>query len=117
MRVRFMLAILIECVWEVLENSPLVIDRYRTVTSAFDYMGDSILNSFFDIVAAGFGFYLANKLRVRTIVVAIIAMELFTGFMVRDNLTFNIIMLIYPIDAIKEWQLKADFVPEELRIK
>lgn len=114
-RTRLILAILLECLWEIAENSPFVIDRYRAVTSALDYTGDSVINSVFDILAAGLGFYLANKLRTWWIVVLIIFFELFTLYKVRDNLTLNVIMLVYPIEAIKTWQLEADFVPESLK--
>jgi len=102
---RFVGAIALEAAWEVLENSPIVIDRYRAVTIAQGYVGDSILNSISDIVMAALGFLLAWRLRLITSVAVIIATELILLALIRDNLTLNIVMLLYPIDAIREWQM------------
>ena len=97
-------ATLIEAVWEILENSPIIINRYRAATIAFDYYGDSILNSAMDTTFMLLGFLLAWRLPIRaTIVVAVVA-ELTTGMLIRDNLTLNVLMLIHPLDAIKVWQ-------------
>ena len=114
-RTRIVLAILIEGIWEIAENSPLIINRYRAITSALDYTGDSVINSMSDILAMSFGFYLANKLRVWHTIVLVIFLELFTLYEIRDNLTLNVVMLLYPVEAIKTWQLEADFVPPALR--
>jgi len=114
-RTRLILAIIIECIWEIAENSPLIINRYRAVTSALDYTGDSVINSISDVLAAGFGFYLANKVKIGWIIFLMIFFELFTLYKVRDNLTLNVIMLIHPIKAIQTWQLDADFVPSSLK--
>jgi hypothetical protein len=97
-------AALIEAAWEVLENSPVIIDRYRTATIALDYYGDSILNSAMDTVWMAVGFLLAWRLPVWLIVALAITAELFTGYVIRDNLTLNVIMLVWPVDAIKAWQ-------------
>ncbi len=102
---RLVLAVALEAAWEVLENSPLIIDRYRAVTIAQGYVGDSILNSASDIVMAGLGFVLASRLRVVVSVSAVIAAELLMLVLIRDNLTLNIVMLVWPIDAIREWQM------------
>ena len=103
-RTRIIIAIIIECGWELLENSPLIINRYRTATFALDYYGDSIINSVSDVVSMCIGFFVARKIPVWLTVTLIVALELYAGYMVRDNLTLNIIMLIHPIEAIKVWQ-------------
>jgi hypothetical protein len=100
----FVLAVIIEASWEIFENTDFIINRYREVTISLDYYGDSVLNAISDQLAMAFGFYLAYKLPVWVTVFLTLAMEAFVGYYIRDNLILNIIMLIYPIDAIKEWQ-------------
>jgi hypothetical protein len=104
---RFLAAVAVECLWEVLENSPFIIDRYRTATFSLDYYGDSIINSMSDIVAMAVGFILAARLPVAVVVVLGIASEALMAYAIRDNLILNIIMLVHPIDAIKAWQAAA----------
>ena len=101
----FSFAVFLESAWEVLENSDFIINRYREATMALDYFGDSILNSIADIAWCALGFYVASKLKVWQTLLIFVGFELFTLYFIRDNLTLNVIMLIYPIDAIKMWQM------------
>ena len=98
------LSALIEAAWEILENSPLIIDRYRAATIAYDYVGDSILNSAMDLVWMDVGFLLAWRLPVWLIVALALVAEIATALLIRDNLTLNVIMLVWPIEAIRTWQ-------------
>jgi hypothetical protein len=97
-------AVLVESAWEIFENTDMVINHYRSVTISLDYYGDSVINSLSDIVAMILGFIMARKLPVYLTVILLVAMELFVGYYIRDNLTLNIIMLIYPNDFILNWQ-------------
>ena len=108
---RFLLAVLLEAGWEVLENSPLVIDRYRSATIALGYAGDSVLNSTSDILMMSLGFLMASRVRWWLSVAALVAMELGCLLWIRDNLTLNIVMLVHPIEAIKAWQLAGAPTP------
>ena len=105
-RYRFLMALAVEAGWELLENSPLIINRYREATIALGYAGDSVLNSLSDILMMALGFWFASRVvRRRVTVAAIIVMEVGCALWVRDNLTLNVIMLIHPVDAIKAWQM------------
>jgi hypothetical protein len=99
------MAVLLEAGWEVLENSPLIINRYREATIALGYNGDSVLNSLSDIVMMSLGFLFAFRMRPWASVTALIAMEVGCALWVRDNLTLNVIMLVHPFEAIKAWQM------------
>ncbi|MEL7198413.1 MAG: DUF2585 family protein [Pseudomonadota bacterium] len=101
------LAVFLEAAWEVLENTPMVIERFRSVTANWGYSGDSVLNSTADIGWMAFGFYLAMKLPIKVTIVLSIIAEVVAGLVVRDGLTLTVIMLIFPIDAIAEWQADA----------
>ena len=102
---RFFLAIVIESTWEVAENSSYVIERYRAATISLDYFGDSIINSLADIVSCGLGFVIAYKLRFWRSLALFVVTEIVLIFWIRDSLLINIIMLIYPVEAIKHWQM------------
>jgi hypothetical protein len=101
---RFLIALLIEAGWELLENSPLIINRYRAATIALGYAGDSVLNSVCDVGMMSLGFLIARFTRLWIIVVLIIAMEVGCLLWVRDNLTLNVLMLTHPVQSIKVWQ-------------
>lgn len=100
----FALALAVEAGWELAENSPAVIEHYRQQALAQGYVGDSVLNSLSDTVAATTGFVLARLLPTRATVGLAVAFEIFTAVMVRDNLTLNVIQLVHPIEAVAGWQ-------------
>ena len=99
------IAVTFEGFWELLENSPLIIDRYRAVTVSFGYEGDSVLNSLSDIGFMTLGFWIASKLPWWASVMLALVFELFTLALIRDNLTLNVLMLIWPLDAVRQWQV------------
>jgi Protein of unknown function (DUF2585) len=104
---RFVLALLIEVGWEIFENTDFVINRYRDGTVALGYYGDSVINSAADVLACALGLLLAARLPVWGTLLLAVAIEAILAYVIRDNLTLNIIMLIYPFEAIKQWQLGA----------
>ncbi len=101
---RFFFALFVESSWEVIENTQYVINRYREATISLDYFGDSIINSLADIFFCGLGFLNAMRLRFWRSLLLFVATELVLIFWIRDSLIINIIMLLWPIDAIKAWQ-------------
>lgn len=98
------LALLLEGAWEIAENTDAVIQRYRETTIALDYFGDSVINSVSDMAAMIAGFWLASRLPVLATILLALGLELFVGWMIRDNLTLNVIMLLWPLESIRAWQ-------------
>ena len=101
---RFIAALMIESAWEVVENTPFVIDRYRATTAALGYTGDSVINSLSDIAMMALGFLAARKLPVWTAILLFVALELIPLFVIRDNLTLNVSTLLAPNKAVQAWQ-------------
>ena len=101
---RLILAVAIEATWEVVENTDFVINHYREMTISLDYYGDSVINSVSDILVMVLGYFMAARLPVWLTVTIAIALELFVGAMIRDNLTLNVLSFVWPVDAVLDWQ-------------
>ena len=101
---RFLIALAIEVAWEIVENTPMVINRYREETAALGYTGDSVINSMSDIAMMALGFLIARRLPVWWAVAIVLVLELIPLAVIRDNLTLNVWMLLAPNEAIKAWQ-------------
>jgi hypothetical protein len=106
-RQKLLMAVFLEAAWEVIENTPFVINRYRAATISLDYYGDSVVNSVADIGAMMLGFWLARRLPWWVSLVLVVGIELGLGYAIRDNLTLNILMLVRPLEAVRRWQLGA----------
>lgn len=106
-QLRLTLAMLVEAAWEIVENTPMVIDRYREATIALGYSGDSVLNSASDILMMAAGFMAARRLPVWASAMIVVVLELVPLIVIRDNLTLNVWMLVAPNDAILNWQAAA----------
>ena len=107
LNVRFLTAIVLAVGWEILENSPIIIERYRAATIATGYSGDSVINAVADILACAIGYAIAFRMRAAKSLIFFFATELIVLICVRDCLVLNVVMLIYPIEAIKVWQLAS----------
>lgn len=101
---RLLIATLVEVAWEIAENTDAVIERYREVTVSLDYFGDSVINSVADTGAMALGFWLASRLPVRATVTLALAFEAVTILWIRDGLALNVLMLLWPLDAVRDWQ-------------
>lgn len=104
---RFVIAIFIESSWEVIENTNYMINRYREATISLDYFGDSITNSLFDIICCGLGFAIAYKIRLWWSAAIFFTTEAILLIWIHDSLLLNILMLIWPLEAVKQWQMGA----------
>lgn len=102
---RLCMAVAVEALWEVFENTDVVIERYRLVTLAVGYKGDTILNSLGDIFAAAVGFLVAQRIGIRGSIGLLVATEAVLIFWIRDGLLLNVVMLLCPSDAIRAWQM------------
>jgi len=102
---RFVAAVVLECGWELFENTDFIIRRYRDVSISLDYFGDSVFNSIGDICAMMIGYFAASRLPVRITIAGGLLLDLFLLFWFRDSLAVNILMLIYPIEGIRNWQM------------
>jgi len=102
---QFFLTLLFACGWELLENSSMFVERYRIVTAASEYVGDALVNSMTDIAACSFGFYLASRMKYSVSVSLFVIVEILTAIWVRDNMMLNVLMLFFPIDSVRHWQI------------
>jgi hypothetical protein len=102
---RFVAAMTIESGWEMFENSSVMIRRYNEMTISKDYTGDTIINSFSDLAMCTLGFWIAHYLGFRRTLVLFIAIEVVMILWIRDSMFLNIIMLLFPIEAIRNWQM------------
>jgi hypothetical protein len=101
---RLAVATLVESAWEAIENTPWIIERYRAGTVSLDYFGDSVVNSVSDIGMMMLGFWLAARLPVTWSIGLALLLELVALIAIRDNLTLNVLMLLWPIEAVRDWQ-------------
>jgi hypothetical protein len=101
---RFLAAVSLEAAWEVLENSPIIINRYRAVTASLDYFGDTVINSAADIGCCILGYWIATRLPWWATVALFVVLEVVMVVWIRDSLLLNVLMLTFPIEAVRQWQ-------------
>ena len=99
------LAIAVEALWEVFENTNFIIDRYRSETASLGYNGDTVVNSFGDILCCLVGFIIARRLGLRRSLIVFAVLEVVLIFWIRDSLVLEILTLVIPIDAVRAWQM------------
>lgn len=102
---RFLACLILEAIWEVWENTPFVINRYRSMTMALGYEGDTIINSLGDLFACGAGYWVAERISWRKSVVLFLLVELALVLTIRDSLVLNVVMLLWPFEVLKQWQM------------
>jgi hypothetical protein len=107
LRWRLVAAVALEIGWELLENSHWVIERYRQDTASFDYTGDSIINSLGDVLCTILGFAIASRVSWKVSLAMFVVIEAGLAVFVRDNLTLNVVMFLFPLEGLKEWQLQG----------
>ncbi len=103
---RAWIAFLLEAAWEVIENTDAVIARYRAATISLDYYGDSVANSLADIVAFGVGYWAAAAVPVWVSIAGFVLVDGVLALWIRDGLVLNILMLLYPVEAVRQWQAR-----------
>ena len=101
---KLIIAMIIEAAWEILENTPMVINRYREATISLDYHGDSVANSVSDLLACWLGFEVARRLPWWGTVSLFVVVEVVMVLTIKDSLLLNVLMLVYPLDAVLQWQ-------------
>lgn len=101
---RLAMAVTIEAGWEIVENTDMIINRYRSATISLDYFGDSVVNSVMDNMAMVAGFLLASVLPVPASMALALASEAFMAYAIRDNLLLNVVMLVWPMESVARWQ-------------
>lgn len=102
---KFLVAVIVEAAWEVLENSSYIIEKYRENTASLDYFGDSIMNSIGDLMACSAGFWIAARLGIWRSLAFFVLVEILLLIWIRDSFLLNVLMLIYPLESIKNWQM------------